>query len=191
MNPISRFNDWLRQATQHPAITEPTAMTLATARADGAPSARIVLLKAADENGFLFYTNYASRKSAELKENQRAALVLYWMPLDQQVRVEGRVVQASAEESDAYFASRPREKQVGAWVSLQSQPMVSRETFEAQLADFAESHEGKPIARPPFWGGWRVVPERIEFWQQRDARLHVRDLYTRKGDTWEHSLLYP
>ncbi len=191
MNPIEQFNQWLTDAKQHPSIAEPTAMTLATATPEGAPSARIVLLKNCDADGFLFYTNLESRKSRELRATQRAALMFYWMPLDKQVRVEGTVVPASAEESDAYFASRPREKQIGAWVSRQSQTMGARGNFEAQLADFTESHEGRPITRPPFWGGWRVVPERIEFWQQRDARLHVRDLYTRDGNAWVHSLLYP
>lgn len=192
MDPITHFQQWLADATAHPAISEPTAMTLATATPEGKPSARIVLLKAIDAKGFLFYTNYQSRKSLELKANPQAALTFYWMPLDRQVRIEGAVVPASAEESDAYFASRPREKQIGAWVSLQSKPMRSREDFEWQLADYAESKEGQPITRPPFWGGWRLVPERMEFWQQRDARLHVRDLYTRQPDGgWVHSLLYP
>lgn len=192
MDPIAQFQHWWDEAKQHPGIAEPTAMTLATATADGKPSARIVLLKQGDADGFTFFTNYEGRKSVELASNPQAALLFYWMPLDRQVRIEGRVQQVSAAESDAYFASRARDRQIGAWASQQSRPLATRNAFDAAIAALTQQYEGKPIPRPPHWGGWRLVPEIIEFWQQCDARLHVRDLYRRRADGgWDHSLLYP
>lgn len=191
MDPIALFHAWWTEAQQHPAITEPTAMTLATATPEGRPSARIVLLKQCDASGFLFYTNHDSRKSAEIKANPQVALCFYWMPLGKQVRVEGRVIPAQPHESDDYFASRPRARQLGAWASLQSQPMETRDDLEARFHALAAQYEGKEIPRPPHWGGWRVVPERMEFWTASDARLHLRDLYTHREGGWEHGLLYP
>lgn len=192
MDPIAQFNDWFAEAAAHPGITEPTAMTLATSTPEGKPSARIVLLKQCDAQGFLFYTNHQSRKSGELYANPNTALCFFWMPLGRQVRVEGRATPASDAEADAYFASRPRARQIGAWASLQSQPLDQRDTLDTRTAALEAEYAGRDIPRPPHWSGWRVVPERIEFWTASEARLHVRDLYTRQPDGgWQHSLLYP
>ena len=166
-------------------------MTLATATASGAPSARIVLLKAYDERGFVFYTNFTSRKAAEFLENPQAALVFYWAALDKQVRIEGTLRQVSDAEADAYFASRERHKQAGAWASLQSQPLDKRETLLARVEEMEAHYQGRDIPRPPHWTGMRLAPQRIEFWHQRDARLHEREVFARCGDGWEHTLLYP
>ncbi len=192
-DPIAKFTTWLADACNHPAIAEPTAMTLATATADGAPSARIVLLKAHDAQGFVFYTNFTSRKSGELKANPRAALCFYWMPLDRQVRIEGSVAPTRDAEADAYFASRGREKQIGAWASLQSQPMATREALNERIAALTKKYEGTDVPRPPHWSGWRLSPHSLEFWIQHNARLHDREIYTRTGEQapWQHSLLYP
>lgn len=166
-------------------------MTLATATATGAPSARIVLLKAYDERGFVFYTNFTSRKGAEFLENPKAALVFYWAPLDKQVRIEGTLSPVSDAEADAYFASRERHRQAGAWASLQSQPLDKRETLLARVEEIEAQYKGRDIPRPPQWTGMRMAPQRIEFWHQRDARLHDREVFTRSGQGWEHTLLYP
>jgi pyridoxamine 5'-phosphate oxidase len=191
-DPITLFGDWLAAARACAAIREPTAMTLATATRDGKPSARIVLLKQHDPRGFVFYTNLSSRKSEELKANSQAALCFYWMPLDRQVRIEGAAGPVEAAEADAYFASRDRNKQAGAWASRQSAPLKDRPTLVTEVAEIEAKYEGKPIPRPPHWSGWRLTPTHIEFWQQGDFRLHQRDLYTRdaKGG-WNHTLLYP
>lgn len=166
-------------------------MTLATATPDGKPSARIVLLKEHGPQGFLFYTNHDSRKSAELKANPLAALCFYWMPLDRQVRIEGRIAPSTDEEADRYFASRPRARQIGAWASLQSQPMATRDTLEARVAELTTQYAGREVPRPPHWSGWRLTSESIEFWHQNSARLHEREIFRRRGDGWEHTLLYP
>ncbi len=192
IDPIAEFNQWLAEAVAHPAISEPTAMTLATATPQGMPSARIVLLKKADAAGFLFYTNYTSLKSRQMLANPFVALTFYWMPLGRQVRAEGSVQQAGADESDDYFASRPRARQLGAWASLQSQPLESREELEARFTALAAEYEGKPIPRPPHWGGWRVVPRTVEFWTASDERLHLRHVYTQNAPgQWTDALLYP
>lgn len=190
--PLETFTQWLDEAKEHPAIKEPTAMALATATPEGKPSNRIVLLKHFDEGGFCFYTNHTSRKSNEIKTNSMVALCFYWMPLDKQVRIEGRVEKVEDHEADAYFASRMRTSQIGAWASLQSQPLDSRETLEKRIADIEMKYEGQPIPRPPHWHGWRVIPHSIEFWVQRDFRLHDRWVWhcNSKG-VWEQSLLYP
>lgn len=191
-DPIARFAEWFADAKACAAIAEPTAMTVATATREGKPSARILLLKEHAADGFVFYTNFTSRKSHELTENPHAALCFYWMPLARQVRIEGRVVHVNAATADAYFASRDREKQIGAWASLQSQMLGSRAELEARIAEVTKKYEGKPIPRPPHWSGWRLLPERFEFWSQGDFRLHARDVYARKPDgTWQHALLYP
>ncbi len=190
-DPIAKFSTWLADAMAHPAIAEPTAMTLATATADGLPSARIVLLKAHDADGLVFYTNFTSRKSAEIKANPHAALVFYWMPLDRQVRVEGTVSEVSRIEADAYFRSRPRARQIGAWASTQSQPMAAREDLEKRQAEIETRFSGIDVPRPPHWSGWRVTPKSYEFWIQNAARLHEREIYTRHGARWRHTLLYP
>lgn len=166
-------------------------MTLATATANGTPSARIVLLKAYDERGFVFYTNFTSRKGVEMLENPKAALVFYWPPLDKQVRVEGSVSPVTDAEADLYFATRERHRQAGAWASLQSQPLDSRVTLVARVAEIEEQYKGRDIPRPPHWSGMRLTPQRIEFWHQRDARLHEREVFTHTGSGWEHTLLYP
>ncbi len=189
-DPIKKFADWFGQV-QSAGIKEPTAMTLATATAAGMPSARIVLLKAYDARGFVFYTNLASRKGEEMAANPHAALMFYWPALDKQVRIEGTLSPVSDAEADAYFASRERHRQAGAWASLQSQPLDARETLVARVNEIEKKYEGKDIPRPPHWSGTRLAPLRIEFWHQRDARLHDREVYTRTGDGWSHTLLYP
>ena len=170
-----------------------TAMTLATAAADGRPSARIVLLKAHDARGFVFYTNTLSRKGRALAAHPQAALLFHWKGLrDQvQVRIEGAVVPVDAIEADAYFASRPRESQLGAWASLQSEPLPDRETFEARYAEVEARYAGTQVPRPPHWSGYRVVPDAIEFWYGVPYRLHDRHAYRRVDGTWTRGLLYP
>ena len=187
--PITLFLRWFEEARKA-GVTEPNAMALATVTSDGHPANRIVLLKEADERGFAFYTNLQSRKSRELASTERAALVFWWEPLQRQVRVEGAVEGVPPGEADAYFASRPRPSQLGAWASPQSQPLDSREVLDERLAE-AERQFDEAVPRPPFWGGWRVVPEAVEFWQGRPSRLHDRFRYTREGDGWTVSRLAP
>ncbi|HZP64901.1 MAG TPA: pyridoxamine 5'-phosphate oxidase [Rudaea sp.] len=172
---------------------EPTAMTLATANGAGRVSARIVLLKAVDERGFVFYTNYASAKAAELAAHAQVALCVHWKTLRDgiQVRVEGAVERASPAESDAYFATRPRDSQIGAWASQQSQTLASRDELEARIAEFEAKFAGAPVPRPPHWGGYRVVPDLLEFWYGQRFRLHERVRYERSGGAWSKRLLYP
>jgi len=172
---------------------EPTAMTLATADNSGRVSARIVLLKGVDENGFRFFTNYESLKGAQLAAHPQVALCFHWKLLREQVqvRVEGEVETLSAAESDAYFASRPRGSQIGAWASLQSQSLQDRATFEQRVAEFERRFNAGPVPRPPHWGGYLVRPDRIEFWYGALHRLHERVCYTNKDGVWERSLLYP
>lgn len=190
-NPLELFSDWLIAAEACAAIAEPTAMTLATATKDGTPSARIVLLKHHDAKGFVFYTNLNSRKSEELKSNPKASLCFYWMPLDRQVRIEGTVTPVDDKEADAYFASRDRGSQVGAWASRQSQLLPARDELVKRITNVEADYAGKAIPRPTHWSGWRLLPQVIEFWQQGESRLHQRDLYTRHGDGWNHTFLYP
>lgn len=173
------------------ALREPVAMALATADAGGRPSVRTVLLKALDERGAVFYTNLMSRKARELAANPRAALCLYWDPLRIQVLIEGRAEPVSDAEADAYWATRPRTSQLGAWASEQSQPLSSRAVLVARFAGFSAQYAGRPIPRPPHWSGLRVVPDRIEIWRARPFRLHERILYQRRGRRWVKSLLYP
>lgn len=170
--------------------TDATAMALATASRDGRPSVRMVLLKDADERGFVFYTNRTSRKARELDDNPFASLVIHWAKAMLQVRVEGRVERVSDAESDAYFATRPRESQLGAWASQQSARLPDRSELDARVAQAQERFPGE-VTRPPFWGGYRVVPERIEFWHGQLARLHDRYLYERSGGAWAMSMMYP
>lgn len=189
-DPIKKFAAWFGHA-QSTGIKEPTAMTLATATSTGVPSARIVLLKAYDARGFVFYTNLTSRKGQEMLENPRASLLFYWPSLDQQIRIEGTLAPVTEAEADSYFASRERHRQAGAWASLQSQPLDARETLLARAEAIEKQYEGRDIPRPPHWGGTRLAPQKIEFWHQRDARLHDREIYTKTSDGWSHTLLYP
>ncbi len=192
MDPIAQFHAWFAEAKAHPHIPEPTAMALATATPQGAPSVRIVLLKEADARGFVFFTNGESRKGGELAANAQAALCFYWMPLMRSVRVEGRVVDVSAEESDAYFASRPRDSQIGAWASMQSRSLDRRETLEARIAEYEKQFEGMAVPRPDYWHGFRLIPHRFEFWAERPFRLHDRDIFESDGQGgWREHRLYP
>ncbi len=191
-DPLTHFDRWMTDAHACDGIPDATAMTLATASADGIPAARIVLLKEYTEQGFLFYTNLKSRKSYELRDNPHAALCFYWIPLERQVRIEGSILRAEKDEADAYFAARPRARQIGAWASLQSEPLASREALEARVAEIEAEFQGKEVPRPPHWSGWRLTPSRMEFWQNNPARLHERELYTRAADgSWQYGLLYP
>ncbi len=189
-DPIEQFIGLLDRA-RAACLDDPTAMTLATAGATGRPSCRVVLLKGVDERGFVFYTNLESRKARELRANPNAALCIYWSPLDKQVRVEGPVEPVSDAEADAYFASRPREYQIGAWASTQSATLASREELDRRFRLLQERFDGLPVPRPPFWSGYRVIPHQIEFWTLSASRLHDRVLYTRHGRSWERSLLFP
>jgi pyridoxamine 5'-phosphate oxidase len=190
VDPIDRFVGVLARASEH-APFDPVAVTLATATPDGRPSARIVLLRRVDAQGFWFYTNYESRKAQELHENPRAAICCYWPWLDEQVRIEGTIDQTDALDSDEYFAGRPRGSQIGAWASAQSRPLTSRAELEARYRTLETEYDGQPIPRPLFWGGFRLTPERIEFWRAGTFRLHERLVYERHGAGWTTSALYP
>ena len=189
---LNTFTDLLEQAKRSPD-PEPTAMTVATVGRDGRPAARTVLLKAFDERGFVFFTNFSSRKGRQLAANPQAALLFHWKHLREgvQVKIEGTVEPVSAAEADAYFASRPRGSQIGAWASLQSQPLASRELFDRRVADVEKRYEGQDVPRPPHWSGFRVVPERIEFWYGAQFRLHERQCYERIDGAWTQVMLYP
>lgn len=189
-DPIVLFEEWFQAAIES-GIYLPEAITLATATRDGIPSARMVLLKGMDSTGFVFYTNYTSRKAVELAANPRAALVAYWTTLQRQVRIEGVVERVSQEESDAYFASRTRQSRIGAWASKQSARLENREMLLARVRRYNDEFEDSDVPLPPFWGGYRVVPERIEFWQGRANRLHDRLVFTRDEETWDLHRLYP
>jgi pyridoxamine 5'-phosphate oxidase len=189
-DPVARFARWFR-AAKAAGLAEPHAMTLATATADGRPSARMVLLKGFDDCGFVFYSNYRSRKGRELHVNPRAALVFYWHPLRRQVRIEGRVRLVSAKESDAYFASRPRGSQLGAAVSPQSRVIPDRGALESALITLSRETRGMPVPRPTHWGGYRLIPESLEFWEQRENRLHDRLRFRRVRAKWVRERLAP
>ncbi len=189
-DPIRQFQLWFQQALDA-QVPEPNSMTLATVDEQGQPSARIVLVKGADERGFVFFTNYESRKGHDLAINPRASLLFYWIELERQVRIEGKVEKTSAHESDAYFASRPLGSRIGAWASEQSREIAGRTLLEEREKAFAERFGDHP-PRPPHWGGYRLVPAKIEFWQGRPSRLHDRILYTRNADaSWQISRLAP
>jgi pyridoxamine 5'-phosphate oxidase len=190
LDPLAQFRTWLAQA-EAAALPLPEAMTLATATPDGKPSARMVLLRGLDERGFVFFTNYQSRKGNELAINPRAALVFYWPELDRQVRVEGLVEQVSSAESDAYFRTRPRGSRLGAWASPQSEVIPARAFLEDQARQAAERFPNEEVPRPPHWGGLRVLPDVIEFWQGQPDRLHDRLRYRREGSAWVRERLAP
>jgi pyridoxamine 5'-phosphate oxidase len=190
-NPFRQFDAWFAQAVDA-QLPEPNTMTLATVDSRGRPSARIVLIKGVDERGFVFFTNYESRKGRELAENPFASLLFYWIELERQVRIEGTVVKTSAEESDKYFHSRPVGSRIGAWASEQSQVIESRAVLEAREKEFSAQY-GEHPPRPPHWGGYRLIPDAIEFWQGRPSRLHDRLRYTRTSDNgdWQIARLSP
>jgi pyridoxamine 5'-phosphate oxidase len=189
-DPFDLFSEWFDIASESNIIL-PEAMTLATATKDGQPSARMVLLKGHGPKGFVFFTNYGSRKSHELDSNPRAALVIHWEVLQRQVRIEGSVERLSADESSDYFATRPRGSQLGAWASRQSDVLSDRNVLHDAVAEVESRFSGVEIPRPEFWGGYRVIPDRIEFWQGQTNRLHDRLVFTRRGDGWNVERLYP
>jgi pyridoxamine 5'-phosphate oxidase len=188
-DPITEFLSAVERAQAHQVDTAPVA--LATADADGRPSVRIVLLRGADQRGFVFFTNYNSRKGRELDATKRAALCFHWVALDEQIRVEGIAERLPADESDGYFNERPHGSQLGAWASEQSAVLESRETLEEAYRAIERRFEGRPVPRPPFWGGYRLVPTLVEFWYGRPDRLHDRILYTREHGGWKIVRLYP
>ncbi|HTV02114.1 MAG TPA: pyridoxamine 5'-phosphate oxidase [Luteitalea sp.] len=183
LDPIARFQDVMARAAANPPF-DPIALSLATSTPDGLPSCRVVLLHEVDERGFVFHTNYGGRKAKDLEANPHAALCAYWPWIDEQVRVEGTVARVSASESDRYFAVRPRGSQIGAWASLQSQPLESREVLLARVKEFEAKFEGGDVPRPDNWGGYRLTPLRIEFWKAGEFRLHDREVFERVGEAW-------
>ena len=188
-DPITEFENAVERAKAHQVDTAP--VVLATTDESGRPSARLVLLRGVDSGGFVFFTNYNSRKGRDLAARPHAALCFYWASLDEQIRVEGSVERVSAEDSDGYFAGRPRGSQLGAWASDQSEVLPSRETLEEKYREIERRFEGRTVERPPFWGGFRLIPMRIEFWYGRPDRLHDRVLYVRDGTRWRIERLYP
>ncbi|MDH5643183.1 MAG: pyridoxamine 5'-phosphate oxidase [Gemmatimonadota bacterium] len=189
-DPIVLFREWF-EAAKRGGLFLPEAMTLATSTSDGKPSARMVLLKEIDSKGFVFFTNYESRKSKEITDNPNGALVFHWGILERQVRVEGKVEKISQEQSDAYFRTRPRGSQIGAWASSQSSPLDSPTTLAERFDEYEKKFQGQEVPLPDFWGGYRLIPERIEFWQGRLNRLHDRLVYERGEGTWSISRVYP
>jgi len=188
--PFAPFARWFELAAKKEPLAE--TMTLATANRDGVPSLRAVLLKGADRRGFVFYTNLESRKADELSGNPHAALCFHWKSLARQIRIEGTVASVSNDEADAYFASRQRDSQIGAWASDQSRPLESRAALEGRFADFARRYAERPVVpRPATWSGFRVIPHRIEFWQEQPFRLHDRVVFVRDGETWRKQRLFP
>jgi pyridoxamine 5'-phosphate oxidase len=189
-DPFALFETWYAEAREA-ELNDSNAMTVSSVGADGQPSSRMVLLKGHDARGFVFYTNLQSRKARELIDRPKAALLFHWKSLRRQVRIEGPVDEVSQDEANAYFATRGRDSQLGAWASDQSQPLPSRDVFEARFAEIQARFDGQDVPRPPHWSGFRVEPHTIEFWQDRPHRLHERRLFTRAADGWEEGLLYP
>lgn len=189
-DPFALFDEWFAEARASEP-NDPEAMALATAGADGQPRVRMVLLKGHGPDGFVFYTNEQSAKGGQLAQNPQAALLFHWKSLRRQVRIEGPVERVPPADADAYFASRARESQLGAWASDQSRPLDRRATFERRFEEAKRRFEGQDVPRPPHWGGYRVAPERLEFWQDRPHRLHERRLFVRERQDWREGLLYP
>lgn len=189
-DPVAEFARWFAEA-QTAAVDEPNAMMLATATSDGRPSARVVLLKGFDERGFVFFTDYRSRKGVELEANPRAALAFHWGEVERQVRIEGRVTRTTREESELYYRTRPLGSRLGAWASHQSRPIASRDVLEAGLRQIERRFAGTEVPLPPHWGGYRVRPELFEFWQGRESRLHDRIRYLREGERWRIERVSP
>ncbi|RJF94192.1 pyridoxamine 5'-phosphate oxidase [Sphingomonas cavernae] len=189
-NPFTLFDHWFAEARAN-ELNDSNAMALATVDAEGQPSLRMVLLKGHGPEGFIFYTNQQSRKARELTVNPHAALLFHWKSLRRQIRIEGHITPVDPAIADAYFATRSRDSQLGAWASDQSRPLDRRETFEARFDEMQARFAGQDVPRPPHWSGYRVTPERIEFWQDREHRLHERRLFTRTDDGWDEGLLYP
>ena len=192
-DPIERFRSVYARAEKidRTIVPEPNAMALGTIEDGGQPTVRIVLLKSFDERGFVFYTNYEGRKGRHLLANPKAALCFYWAPIDIQVRIEGTVTKVVEEEADAYFSTRHRSSQLGAWASRQSEPLETLSALDERMAKYEKEFAGREVPRPDYWSGFRVAPERIEFWKGRPNRLHERHLYTRAGKGWKIVTLYP
>jgi pyridoxamine 5'-phosphate oxidase len=189
-NPITRYREWFADATAAGGV-DPKAACLATVDADGRPSTRMVLIQYVDQGDFVFFTNLGSVKAHQLAANPFASLCIFWPALERQVRVDGRTTPVPDAEADKYFATRPRESQIGAWASKQSEELASRDELEQRVADTERKFAGAPVPRPPFWSGFRLTPERIEFWSGRTGRLHHRELFERQGTDWRTSLRYP
>ena len=191
-DPFAQFGLWFRRARRSLSLEFPDAMCLSTVRPDGFPDGRLVLLKDFDHSGFVFYTNTLSSKGQSLAKLPKAALTMYWEPLQRQVRIRGAVESVTAAEADAYFASRPRSSQIGAWASLQSEPLHERTELEKRVSEYRQRFKGQPVPRPPHWSGYRLKPHEIEFWQLRASRLHDRFLYTKtEQEQWQIRRLYP
>ncbi|WOE75026.1 pyridoxamine 5'-phosphate oxidase [Alterisphingorhabdus coralli] len=189
-DPFALFDTWFTEARET-EINDSNAMALATADASGMPSLRMVLLKGHDRQGFVFYTNLGSNKASDLKANPQAALLFHWKSLRRQIRVAGQVSSVDDAAADAYFASRSRDSQLGAWASLQSEPLDSRDTFMARYDEVRARYDGQDVPRPPHWSGFRIAPQRFEFWEDREHRLHHRRVFLPDGDAWTEGLLYP